>query len=350
MSLGDEDRSQNRGPGVLMTSDEDLSSSGEEPISFEGTVRRFFAERSGAEFDQRVEALASGESRAYEEIAFPIEFSLELAAACNLKCVMCPVPTTSRPAQLMEPSLARAVIDQLAEESGFVLLPQGFGETMLHPQWAQTVGYAVECGVRPIAMLTTATLLDEVNVTRILDLGVDILVVSIDGVTPETYAGVRIGGNLDKVEANVLRLLEARGNDRGPKLVLRIIRMQDTADEIDDFFARWRPRIGPQDEIHINEYNDWAGKVDDLSVDGIQSTAQDRTPCRMLWRNLSVHADGRVSACCLDSEAELIVGDLTAGDTLVGIWRGQRLARLRRIHLEGRFEELPICARCTSWY
>ena len=70
----------------------------------------------------------------------------------------------------------------------------------------------------------------------------------------------------------------------------------------------------------------------------------------MLWRNLSVHADGKVSACCLDSEDELIVGDLTAGDTLVGVWRGQRLARLRRIHLEGQFEELAICARCTSWY
>lgn len=333
-----------------MTNDDDFAAIDGEPTGFEATVRPYFADRSRPEFDRRAEALASGEPRAYEEIVFPIEVGVELAAACNLKCVMCPVPTTSRPAQLMDPSLARAVIDQLAEESGFVFLPQGFGETMLHPRWAEMVGYAAERGVRPIAMLTNATLLDETNVARILDLGVDILVVSIDGVTPETYSAVRIGGNLEKVEANVLRLLEARGDDRGPKLVLRIIRMQDTADEIDDFFARWRPRIGPQDEIHINEYNDWAGKVDDFSVDGIQATAPNRAPCRMLWRNLSVHADGKVSACCFDSEAELIVGDLTAGDTLGGVWRGQRLARLRRIHLEGRFEELAICARCRTWY
>jgi len=333
-----------------MTSDDDQSANHDEPITFEGTVRSFFADHSGAEFDRRTEALATGDPAAYGEIAFPIELSLELAAACNLKCVMCPVPTTSRPAQLMEPSLAREIIDQLAEECGFVLLPQGFGESMLHPHWAQVVGHAVESGIRPIAMLTNATLLDETNVARILELDIDILVVSIDGVTPETYASVRIGGNLDKVEANVLRLLEARGNDRGPKVVLRIIRMQDTADEIDDFFARWRPRIGPRDEIHINEYNDWAGKVEDLSVSGVRSNPPDRGPCRMLWRNLSVQADGRVSACCLDSEAELVVGDLTDGDTLPDVWRGQRLARLRRIHLEGRFEELPVCLRCTSWY
>ncbi len=333
-----------------MAIDDDLSAGAEAPVSFEASVRSFFADASGVEFDRRAEALASGDPRAWEQIAFPIELGLELAAACNLKCVMCPVPTTSRPAQLMDPDLARAVIDQLAGESGFVLLPQGFGETMLHPRWAELVGRAAARGVRPIVMLTNATLLGEANVAKMLELAVDILVVSIDGVNPETYAGIRIGGRLEKVEANMLRLLEARGASGSPKLVLRIIRMQDTADEIDEFFSRWRPRLGPDDEIHINEYNDWAGKVDDLSVEGVRSAEPDRAPCRMLWRNLSVHADGKVSACCLDSEDELVVGDLTTGETLHSVWRGERLARLRRIHLEGRFEELPICARCTSWY
>ena len=64
---------------------------------------------------------------------------------------------------------------------------------------------------------------------------------AIDGVTPETYARIRVGGRLEKFEANVLRLLEARGERRRPKLVLWIIRMQDTAAEIDAFFERWRP-------------------------------------------------------------------------------------------------------------
>jgi pyruvate-formate lyase-activating enzyme len=333
-----------------MASEGGPSTSSETPPSFEASVRGFFADASGAVFDRRAHALAAGGPEAWQEIGFPIELGLELAAACNLKCVMCPVPTTSRPAQLMDPDLARAVIDELAGERGFVLLPQGFGETMLHPRWAELVGHAVARGVRPIVMLTNATLLGEANLERLLSLDVDVLVVSIDGVTPETYARIRVGGRLEKVEANVLGLLKARGTRRRPKLVLRIIRMQDTEAEIDAFFERWRPFLGPGDEIHINEYNDWTGKVDDLSVDGVRNAAPARAPCRMLWRNLSVHADGKVSACCLDSEDELVIGDLTRGDSLAGIWKGERLARLRRIHLEGRFEELPICARCTSWY
>lgn len=322
----------------------------EAPPSFEASVRGFFADASGAVFDRRAAALAEGGPEAWREIDFPIELGLELAAACNLKCVMCPVPTTSRPAQLMDPMLASAVIDELAGQRGFVLLPQGFGETMLHPRWAELVGDAAARGVRPIVMLTNATLLGEANRERLLALEVDVLVVSIDGVTPETYASVRVGGRLEKVEANVLGLLQARGARRRPKLVLRIIRMQETAAEIDAFFERWRPHLGPDDEIHINEYNDWTGKVEDLSVDGLRAAPPARSPCRMLWRNLSVHADGKVSACCLDSEDELVVGDLTRGDTLAGIWNGERLAHLRRIHLDGRFDQLPICARCTSWY
>jgi MoaA/NifB/PqqE/SkfB family radical SAM enzyme len=332
-----------------MAIDDDPAPRSEAPPSFEASVRPFFADVSGAEFDRRVAVLASSGPEAWQEISFPVELGLELAAACNLSCVMCPVPRTSRPAQMMDPGLARAVVDELAGLRGFVLLPQGFGETMLHPRWAELVGYAAARGVRPIVMLTNATLLGVANLQRLLEIEVDVLVASIDGVTPETYARVRVGGRLEKVEANVLRMLEARGARRRPKLVLRIIRMQDTAAELDAFFARWRPRIGPEDEIHVNEYNDWAGKVDNLGVGGANLAAPARSPCRMLWRNLSVHADGKVCACCLDSEDELVVGDLTKGDSLAAIWRGERLQRLRRLHLEGRFGELPICARCTSW-
>jgi radical SAM protein with 4Fe4S-binding SPASM domain len=125
--------------------------------------------------------------------------------------------------------------------------------------------------------------------------------------------------------------------------------MSETEGEVVAFLERWRERVGPSDLVLINEYNDWAGKGDDRRVAESRALSQDaRVPCRMLWRNLSVQADGRVSACCHDSEAELIVGDLRAGESLGEIWRGEKLRRLRTIHGEGRLEELPICAGCWN--
>ena len=316
----------------------------------EDSIRGLLGPRDRELFDARVGTLLEDDPARWEGIAFPIELALELAAVCNLRCVMCPVPTTSRPPRFMNPETFQRAVDQAAAEGGFVLLPQGFGETMLHAKWAELVGYAVSRGIRPIVMLTNGTVLNERNVERLLALAIDVVLISIDGTTPETYARVRVGGDLRKVEANVLRLVERRGASRTPKICLRIIRMKDTAHEIDDFLARWRSVLHPEDEVRINEYNDWAGKVDDLSVEGVHEGDTGRGPCRMLWRNLSVHADGKVSACCHDSEDELIVGDLERGETLQEIWRGEKLQRLRRLHREARLDELPICRACKAWY
>ena len=313
-------------------------------------MRERMPARGAATFDEKLANLSSADWQQWSAVAFPLEVAVELAAACNLDCIMCPVPTTSRPRMLMEPALYRSIIDQVATEPGFVLLPQGFGETMLHTKWAELVGYAVEKDVRPIVMLTKGTLLTQKNIEKLLDLAIDFLVISIDGVTPETYASVRVGGDLNKVEANVRRLIEMRGSRTSPRIVLRIIRMEETREEIDAFFARWQPLLREGDQINVNEYNDWSGKVGDHSVDGLHPQVQHRSPCRMLWRNLSIHADGKVSACCHDSEDELIIGDLRNGETVQEIWNGEKLAEFRRIHEEGRFAELPICASCKNWW
>lgn len=326
-----------------MTDDRPAGASLEMGVLFEGERK--------ARFDEKQALLASADPARWDGVGFPVELALELAAVCNLSCVMCPVPTTSRKPRLMDEALFRRVVDEVAGETGFALLPQGFGEPMLHPKWAELLAHAREKGVGPIVVLTNGTLLNEKNAARLVALEVDAVVVSIDGVDPATYARVRVGGDLGVVEANVRRLLEARGPATRPRLVLRIIRMRETEAEIEAFFGRWRPLLGPGDAIAINEFNDWAGKVEDRSAaprpDAGTAGAR-RPPCRMLWSNLSVHADGKVSACCHDSEDELVVGDLARGDTIRGIREGEPLARLRRIHREGRFEELPICSACRN--
>ena len=173
---------------------------------------------------------------------------------------MCPVPTTSRPPELMKEEVFTEVVAQAGAESGFILLPQGFGETFLHPRWADFLGRARAKGIGPIVLLTNGMLLDSRNVERILALEIDGLLVSIDGVTQETYGSVRVGGNLAKVEANVMALLAARGERPRPHLALSIIRMSETEGEVEAFLERWRARVGPSDMVLINEYNDWPGR------------------------------------------------------------------------------------------
>lgn len=314
----------------------------------QASIRALFNPDAAQVWEAR-RALLAGDPTGWDGITFPVELALEVASACNLRCVMCPVTTTTRPALLMSETIFRQAVDEAARERGFVFFPSGFGESLLHPKWGELLAYARDCDISPIVFLTNGMLLNEQHIDHLLELAIDVVMVSIDGVNPEMYAKLRVRGDLPTVEANVRRLLERRGARPKPQLAVRIIRMRDTEAEIEAFFNRWHPLLGPTDGILINEFNDWAGKVEDRSVPYAAAPRSRRGPCRMLWMNLSVHADGKVSACCHDSEDELIIGDLTAGDTLAGIWRGEPLARLRRVHREGRFEELPICRACKNW-
>jgi len=54
-----------------------------------------------------------------------------------------------------------------------------------------------------VELITNGTLLSETFSSQFVKAGLDILWVSLDGVTPESYADVRPGAELDEVVTNV---------------------------------------------------------------------------------------------------------------------------------------------------
>ncbi|MFZ1576505.1 MAG: radical SAM protein [Chromatiaceae bacterium] len=299
---------------------------------------------------RREEILSSQDPSSWASVDFPLELAVEIAAWCNLKCVICPVPTSTRPKRFITTETFRKVVEQVKGEKGFLFGPGGYGEVMLHAGWADLLEHAKEQGIGPTAMITNGTVLTEENAARLVKMGLDALVISIDGTTPETYAKIRVGGSLEKVEANVRRLIRIRGDKELPRLCLRIIRMKETDAEVQDFIDHWNALLCPGDLIQVQAFQDWVGKVEDRSVEGVNHRSREgRLPCRMLWRHLAVRADGTVSACCRDIDGELTVGNIEAGDTIREIWHGDKLNDLRRLHLQKRFEDIPLCKACTSW-
>ena len=198
------------------------------------------------------------------EVDFPVELAIELAAVCNLACVMCPVPTTRRPKQLIDDDLFRRIVDQATGERGFMLLPQGFGESMLHKRWHHLLPTRCSAGCgrsscSPTAPCSTTT------TSRGSRSRVDAIVVSIDGVTApptppcasaatSTRSKPACGGCSRRAAPGAAQGLPAHhphARDREPR-------------------SRRSSALGAapaaDDELRINEYNDWAGKVDDHSA------------------------------------------------------------------------------------
>ena len=319
----------------------------EENLSPENVIfKKCFKPEGWNNYSRRSKALESSDPENWGLVDFPVEVALELANYCNLKCVMCPVPGLKRKRGFMEESLFEKIAGDLVRKSGFIFLPQGFGEALLHPRWAQLITFARGMDIRPITILTNGMLLSGEKMAALTE-NADIVVVTLDGSKAKTYESVRVNSSFEKVTGNIKDFLRMRGKSERPHCVIRIIRMRDTEEEIETFRMFWSQEIGKGDLVQVSDCIDWAGSVE-YRGDYSNRERTKRHPCRMLWKNLTVYHNGRVSPCCYDAEGELIVGDVL-NQTLREIWNSDSLRNLRDLHLTSQYEKIPICSRCRNW-
>ena len=86
---------------------------------------------------------------------------------------------------------------------------QGWGEPLLHPKFWQMVQLSKSTGVR-VGFTTNGTRLDEENLSKLLDSGLDIMGVSLAGISPDTHERFRKGCNLDHLDTALKRLSEMK--------------------------------------------------------------------------------------------------------------------------------------------
>ena len=265
--------------------------------------------------------------RGWRRAPLLLAVNFELTNRCNLRCTFCPTGNgTLRRARgfMSAPVFGRAL--QAARPLEFVLLFQ-WGEPLLHPSFARFAAEARRAGARTF-LTTNGTLLDDGRVKGLLDAGVDRVTVSVDG-DAQTHERVR-GIPLARTEAGLDRLLHARDASRARTAIdVSMVVAPETEEAAARFEARYR------------------GRVDRVQRIPLLTHGQRRTRCREPWRGgLVVLQDGRVTACCVDHDGELEVGDVRR-ESLRAIWNGERMQRLRRAHVEG---DLPaVCARCTEY-
>lgn len=287
-------------------------------------------------------------------LPFAQALHLEVTNACNLRCVMCPRQSMDRPVGRMDRELFTEIARQLRPFRGAIesVALMGLGEPFLHPELIELGRIAKQAGLYRLYTSTNATLLDEKRVAELLDADVfDQLILSVDGDQP-TYEAIRPGCRYEVVEAGVERLLAAKQSRamRRPAIELQILLMDQTETEIENFCARWTPLLEPRDRILIKEVDTFGGQVDDRRTESHRRREPtERFACRQLWKDLSIGWDGRVTVCCKDVLYKLAVGNVRE-TSLVELWNSPRWTAIRRLHREGRWDELDPCRDCREWW
>ena len=156
---------------------------------------------------------------------------IEVTTACNLDCTMCERRTWSdEPFGFMPLESFRSLMTQVkALPAPPIIHFGGYGEPTTHPHFLELVRLAKETGAK-VEMTTNGTLLTEDLAQALIDLDMDRIVVSIDGVTPEVYGDIRIHSSFERVVENFRRLfrmkLRGKGRHSNPQVGIAFVAMK----------------------------------------------------------------------------------------------------------------------------
>ena len=133
---------------------------------------------------------------------------IEPTNECNLNCRTCVRNVWQEPMGTMSDTVFDRVIEGLRDFSPPpTVFFGGFGEPLFHPKIIEMVSRAKGIGAR-VEMITNGTLLASDVSRRLLTAGIDVLWVSLDGTTPESYSDIRLGAELPRVIENIAQFRE----------------------------------------------------------------------------------------------------------------------------------------------
>ena len=212
------------------------------------------------------------------------------------------------------------------------------------------------------ATSTNAHYLNESNSEQTVTSGLDRLIISIDGLSEETYKKYRIGGSLDKVIDGTKNLVKAkkRLNSRTPFIIWQFIVFKHNEGEVEEV-----KRLGK--ELGVNQVAIKPAQVYDeegaeellptnpkyrryepssLVLKGSKGSNSLKNECWKMWHSCVITWDGYVVPCCFDKDAEFQLGSLK-NDPFRSIWGSSKYNVFRKTLWKGR-KNIPICMNCSE--
>ena len=146
---------------------------------------------------------------ASETLAAPLYVAWQITNECNLACLHC--IEESGPGKAFKDELDResalAVVDQLMDHEVPYLSFSG-GEPMLHPNFFEMVERVTSRGSQ-LKIETNGHYLTPENCTRLKELEVKAVQVSLDGATSATFGRMRVRGEFDRTIEGIRNLVAA---------------------------------------------------------------------------------------------------------------------------------------------
>ncbi len=197
-----------------------------------------------------------------------------------------------------------------------------------------------------IRFTSNGQLLTKKNSLKLLEIGVQNINISAEGLNSTEYESARIGGSFDKLRDNLSSFLQMRNSMGLTRPSIRIqtvlFKHQENKTYIDAFKKAWAEYC---DSVIFAQNGTQGGNQ---TVNYNIVAMNDRMTCNFFFDLLCVNNDGTVSCCCVDYGRNLVVGDLKR-QSLPEIWNSKKLADFRKLARKKSYEKVAsVCTFCSS--
>ena len=285
--------------------------------------------------------------------SFPRLMDIEMTNTCNFRCLMCPTGNFSQAREkgFMSEEVFYKILDDIRPHKTPLRFIR-WGEPFSHPNILEFFKAAKEADIL-LHVNTNGSMLPEETMDFLVDLPLDALKFSFQGVDRKSYNEMRNIDFFDELLATIRKLREKRGNKAFPFILTSTTVTYETNKMIEAFKAEM---VEISDDVNVGRTN-----FDYLDLNAVrlrphevemlrrlkdaESLIKVHPECPEVYDKLSINWDGTVSACCWDSDKEMVIGDVKE-QSLTEIWNSDKLNEYRGILAEMRHDDLSLCKDC----
>lgn len=258
---------------------------------------------------------------------FPSHVDVEIASACDLHCPMCYTTTDAFKKQVkrttMNFELFKKIIDECVKYNLYSIRISLRGEAFINPHVYDMIKYAKDKGIKEVSSLTHGGRINEEKFEKLIDIGLDWLTISFDGIG-ETYEKIRHPLKFDDAVRKIKNYQEIK---RRRGVVKPLIKVQTVWPAIAknplEFYNIFNPIT---DQVAANPLIDYLGNDTDIVY-------EENFTCPQLWQRLVIGSDGDVLLCANDEMGMYKLGNANK-QSLYEIWHGEKMNEARKWHLK----------------
>ncbi|MDR2945355.1 MAG: radical SAM protein [Candidatus Adiutrix sp.] len=279
---------------------------------------------------------------------FPFWLNLELTNRCQLDCFFCSRQSSTRPLGDISLETVARIVEEAAAHKECGLRLTGWGEPLLHPQAGEAVRLIKKAGL-PLKIYTNGLALTPELMDLFIELEVDDLQFSMQGLTPEQYEFNRRRSSYARLRHNIEMAAARRGNRARPFLSVLTSVLADEARAADPE-AFMDDLLTLVDKVAVDLTNlNFVAEVDRVKpfLDR-QSGGLSRGRCVDVFLALEIKHDGLIQFCGQDANAleEHSLGRV--GEiSLAEAWHSPKMnAQRERVGRGLGHEAMAVCRNC----